>query len=53
MKREKKLIVNELVLGPKVVGEQTTAGKTGQIGISGATLVYYDGSAWKTVATTN
>ena len=41
-----------IVLPSIPVADQATAGQTGSIGVSGATLVFYNGSAWKS-ATTN
>lgn len=37
--------------GNITLADQSTAGVTGQIAVSGATLIFYDGSAWKSVST--
>jgi hypothetical protein len=51
------MATNEEVLNPKslvvptiVVGNQTANAQTGTVGISGATLVFFNGSAWKYIA---
>lgn len=49
---EEVLLPKALVLPSIPVTKQNTTAKTGDIGMSGANLVFFNGTAWKYVAGT-
>lgn len=45
------VIPKALIIPTRALAAQATAGMTGELAVSGATLIFYNGSAWKSVTT--